>query len=87
MATAVVEIPEDVARELGPYRDRLRELLLLGPSQMKFQEAVLLYRRRAVSVGRAAKIAGLSEREFVQQARAFGIRPHWTPKMAEEELA
>ena len=87
MAKATIERPEDRLPELEAYKDRLGELLLLGLSQVKIQEALLLYRRGSVSFGRAAELAGLSEQETVQQARAAGIEPHWTEAMVEEELA
>ena len=68
-------------------RDRLGELLLLGLSQIKIQEVLLLYQRGLVSFGRAAELTGLSEQEMVRQAKAFGVFPRWSEKMAEEEAA
>ena len=87
MAKATIDIPEERLPELEAYKDRLGELLLLGLSQVKVQEALLLYQRGSVSFGRAAELAGLSEPEMMQQARAAGIEPRWTEAMVEEELA
>ena len=87
MARTMIEIPEERLPELEAYRDRLGELLLLGLSQVKIHEALLLYQRGSVSLGRAAELAGLPEHEMVQQARAAGIGPRWTEKMVGEELA
>lgn len=42
MAKTVVEIPDERVPELEPYKERLGELLLLGLSQLKIQEALLL---------------------------------------------
>lgn len=86
MAKTVIEIPDERLPELEAYKDRLGELLLLGLSQVKIQEALLLYKRGIVSLGRAAELAGLSEQEMILQARAFKVRPRWTEKMVEEEL-
>ena len=86
MAKATVEIPDDRFGELNQYKDRLGELLLLGLSQVKIQEALLLYKRQLVSFGRAAELAGLPEQEMIYQARALGIQPHWEEEMGEEEL-
>ena len=86
MATATVEIPDERMPDLEAYKDRLGELLLLGLSQMKIQEALMLYQRGLVSFGRAAELAGLSQHEMQQQTQAFGVSPRWTEKMAEEEL-
>ena len=87
MAKTMVEIPDEHFQELEAYKDRLGELLLLGLSQIKVQEALLLYQRGLVSFGRAAELAGLSEQELMRQARAFGVRPRWAEKMIEEEMA
>jgi predicted HTH domain antitoxin len=87
MATTVIDISDEKVAELEPYKDRLGELLLLCLSQIKIQEALLLYQRGLVSFGRAAELARLSEQEMIRQARAFGVVPRWSEKMAEEEAA
>ena len=71
--------------QLEAYKDRLGELLLLGLSQIKIQEAILLYQRGVISLGRAAELAGLQEQEMARQARALGVSPRWAEKMLEEE--
>jgi len=87
MAKTIIDISDDKLSELEPYKDRLGELLLLGLSQIKIQEVLLLYQRGLLSFGRAAELAGLSEQEMIRQARAFGVVPRWSEKMAEEEAA
>ena len=87
MAKTTVEIPDERLEELGPYKDRLGELLLLGLSQVKIREALLLYERGLVSLGRAAELACLSRQEMMRQAQAAGVRPRWSKEMVEEELA
>jgi predicted HTH domain antitoxin len=87
MRQIVLELSDDLARQIGGYQERLQELVLLGLSQLKAQEALTLYTRGIVSFARAAEIAGLSRPEMVRQARALGIRPRWSEQMVEEELA
>jgi hypothetical protein len=87
MAKTIIEISDEKLAELEPYKDRLGEILLLGLSQIKIHEVLLLYQRGLVSFGRAAELAGLSEQEMVLQAKAFGVFPRWSEKMAEEEVA
>ena len=87
MAKTIVEISDEKLAELESYKDRLGELLLLGLSQIKIQEVLLLYQRGLVSFGRAAELTGLSEQEMVRQAKVFGVFPRWSEKMAEEEAA
>ena len=87
MAKTTVEIPDQKMAELEAYKDRLSELLLLGLSQVKIQEALLLYQRGLVSIGRAAELADLTEQEMVHQARVVGIQPRWSETQVQEELA
>ena len=87
MAKTVIEISDERLGDLEAYKDKLGELLLLGLSQIKIQESLLLYQRGLVSFGRAAELAGLPEQEMIRQARAFGVYPRWSEKMTEEELA
>lgn len=75
MAKTVIEISDERLGDLEPYKDKLGELLLLGLSQIKIQESLLLYQRGLVSFGRAAELAGLPEQEMIRQARAFGVYP------------
>ena len=86
MAKTTVEIPDHKMAELEAYKDRLGDLLLLGLSQVKIQEALLLYQRGLVSIGRAAELADLTEQEMVHQARIVGIQPRWNKAQVQEEL-
>jgi len=81
-----LEIPDEVSQKLKPYKDRLQELVLLGLQQLQIQEALTLYSRGLISFGRAAELAGLSEKEMIRHARASGIQPRWSEDMAKEEL-
>ena len=87
MQKMVIEMPDDLAQQFGPYQDRLKELMLLGLRQIKAQEALTFYQQGLVSFARAAELAGLSTGEMIQQARALGLKPHWSEQMAQDELA
>ena len=60
MQQVVIELPDEVARQMGSYQGRLKELVLLGLFQLKAQEALTMYTRGIISFARAAEIAGLS---------------------------
>lgn len=87
MSETTVTIPAEWMRELEPYKDRLPELLLLGLSQFRLQEALALYQRGLVSFGRAAELARLPEAELARQATAIGIVPQYDEQTVGEELA
>lgn len=87
MAKATVEIPDEQFAELSKYEDKLGELLLLGLSQIKIEQALILYKKGLVSFGRGAELAGLSQQDLMREAKARGIEPRWSEKMIEEELA
>ena len=40
-----------------------------------------------VSIGRAAQLAGVSERDMIRQALAADIEPRWSASLVDEELA
>jgi len=82
----VIELSDDIARQMGSYQGHLQELMLLGLTQLKVQEALTLYTRGVVSFGRAAEIAGLSMPELIRQARAADVKPRWSERMVMEEL-
>ena len=87
MQRVMIELPDDLAQQVGPYQDRLRELVLLGLRQLKAQEALLFYRQGLVSFARAAELADLPRTEMIRQARALGIEPRWSEQVVAEELA
>ena len=82
-----ISLPDDLVDALGPYRDRLGELLMLGLQQVKIHESLLLYTRGLVSFARAAELAAVSRDEMVRQARAAGVTPRWSEDTVREELA
>jgi predicted HTH domain antitoxin len=86
MEKIVLEVSDDLARQLAAYQDRLNEIFLLGLNQVKIQEALMLYKRGVVSFQRSAELAGLPLAEMVQQARAAGVKPRYSESMAQEEL-
>ncbi len=86
METFQLEVPIELSAKLLPYRDKLAEVLLLGLQQLKIQEALLLYSRGLVSLGRAAEMSGLPEREMILHARASGVQSRWNEELAKEEL-
>ena len=87
MAKITIEIPEARLPELPACQTKLGELLLLGLSQMKIQESLFRYQRGLISFARPAELAGVSQREMIRQARAFGISPRWDTKTFKEEVA
>jgi predicted HTH domain antitoxin len=87
MKTITLELPDDLSEDLARFGDRSREIFLLGLSQLKIQEALLLYGRGVVSFARAAELAGISRDALILHARAQGIEPQWSEDMLAEELA
>lgn len=87
MEQLIIDIPDDLKDAVDPYRDRLREVLLLGLHAMKVQESLHLYREGVVSFARAAELAGVSRQEMIRHARAVGVQPRWSQDMVAEEMA
>lgn len=86
MGKVTVEIPDELVEEFREHQNHLREVILLGRQQLKTLEALTLYSRGLVSIGRAAELSGVSRQELIRQARAAGLAPRWSEQMVTEEL-
>jgi predicted HTH domain antitoxin len=82
-----IDVPDDLAGELEPYRGRLVELLIRGLHQTKLEEALGLYIGAEMSFARAVELAGVSRHDLESLALARGIRPRWSEETARQELA
>jgi len=87
MERIMIELPDEYRDDLDQYRDRLREVFLLGLRDLKAQEALILYTQGVVSFARAAELAGIDRDAFARQARVAGTGPRWSATMVAEELA
>lgn len=78
MSSVTIEIPEDLAA------------LMKGPIEKAAHEAIVLdlYRRAAISGGKAAKLLGMGRIEFIQATGKMGIPSiHMSPEEFEIEVA
>lgn len=82
-----IELTDDLAEQLRPYQDRVREILVLGLQQMRMGQALLRYEQGVVSFARASELAGVPEDALIRHARSAGIEPRWSEAMVSEELA
>jgi predicted HTH domain antitoxin len=74
-----IVIPDDVLVSLKlPKSEVEREL--------KLELAIILYSRGALSLGKAAKLAGLTKREFLEELARRRIPRHYTERELEEDL-
>jgi len=87
MTTVTITIPEELSTQLGPYQDKLDELLRIGLSEMKKTQALSLFRRGNVSLWKAARLAGVSLREMTDYAVSQGLRAMPDQETEREELA
>ena len=47
MPAVTIEIPETLSQQLGPYRDNLDDLLWIGLNEVRKEQALALFKRRA----------------------------------------
>lgn len=76
-----VELPKEAE---GLSEEEIGQLFLIGLREMRIEKALILLRKGDISVWKAAKIAGLSLREMVKEARRRGVEPRVTNEMIEE---
>ncbi|CAD5243554.1 conserved protein of unknown function [Thermococcus camini] len=74
-----IVIPDDVLVSMKlPKSEVEREL--------KLELAVILYSRGVLSLGKAAKLAGITKREFLEELARRKIPRHYTERELEEDL-
>jgi hypothetical protein len=83
----VIELPEQQMKALEPYQDRLDEVIFAGIAKVRLTDALRMYEKCEVSLGRAVEIAGVTRQEFISEAQRAGVKPTTYPGMAAEELA
>ena len=72
-------IPDDVLVSIKlPRAEMEREL--------KLELALILYSKGALSLGKAARLAGLTKREFLEELARRKIPRHYTERELEEDL-
>ena len=76
-----LDLPPEVQ---GLPEEELRQLFLIGLREMRVEKAIVMLRKGDISVGKAAKLAGLSLREMIEEARRRGVEPRVTDEMIEE---
>jgi predicted HTH domain antitoxin len=87
MEKMTIVIPEELLKELEPYRDNISDLLRIGLREMKMAQALSLFKQGTISLWKAARLAGVSLREMTQYAVAQGLRAPCDEETIKEELA
>jgi predicted HTH domain antitoxin len=87
MTTVTITIPEELSTQLGPYQDKLDELLRIGLSEMKKTQALSLFKKGNISLWKVARLAGVSLREMTEYAVSQGLRAMPDEETEREELA
>ncbi|MEW6619695.1 MAG: UPF0175 family protein [bacterium] len=76
-----IELPEEAK---GLSEEEIEQFFLIGMREMRIEKALIMLRKGGISVWKAAKIANLSLREMIEEARRRGIEPRVTNEMIEE---
>jgi predicted HTH domain antitoxin len=64
----------------------LHSIFEMGLNQYRIEQALSLYRHGGMSIGYAARLAGITEREMVRQAAVHGVAPKFSERTVEEDL-
>jgi predicted HTH domain antitoxin len=80
MKALTLEVPEDVTEALCLPEQEVHPRLLL-------ELGLSLYAQKLLSLGKGAKLAGLSQHDFSKQLGARGIVRHYTHEELTEDLA
>lgn len=75
-----IVIPEDIITAMKLPRGEVER-------ELRVDLAVILYQRGILPLGKAAKLAGMTKREFLEELAKRKIPRHYTEKELEEDLA
>ena len=88
MTDLTVHLPDRLAKELvDAGQDFIAEVFELGLRTRKIDQALSEYARGGMTLGAAARLAGISESELARQAYARGLEPRFSADTLAEELA
>lgn len=93
--TVSVRVPSDLLKSLGRLAaethatrsDLLRDALALGLEAKRLDLALSLYRARTISLGRAAKVAGLPIPLLLDRLKGTGTVLNYTREDLAQDLA
>ncbi len=77
MKTITVRLPDILAEELSQDESSISEILKLGLKQLKIEKAIERYKKGGMSLAKAAELAGVSIREMIPVAYAYGLEPKY----------
>jgi predicted HTH domain antitoxin len=84
----LLKVPESLANELeSAHQEFLVEILERGLREVKIDRALETYGRGGISLGAAARQAGISQSDLARMAYARGLEPPFSPETLAEELA
>jgi predicted HTH domain antitoxin len=87
MGTVTLTIPDELSAQLEPYHENLDELLRIGLTEVKKEQALTLFKKGNISLWKAARFAGVSLREMTDYAVAQGLRATIDEESVKEELS
>lgn len=79
MITVSIPVPDDLAQQLPADPAELQRVVELGLKQWRIHRALEAYQRGEGSLAYAAQQAGVSLREMIPLAYAFGLTPKVDP--------
>lgn len=81
-----IQVPPELAEKMPPTQIERREIIHLGLVQWRVKKALEEYRQGDCSLAYAAKRAGISTREMVPFAYAYGLEPRFDEKLLQGDL-
>lgn len=83
----VIPLPAELAEDLPPDPATRTEVLSIGLQQWRVRQALEAYRRGEGTLAYAAQRAGVSIRQIIPLAYAYGLSPKVDPAWLAEELS
>ncbi|MBI4716083.1 MAG: UPF0175 family protein, partial [Nitrospirae bacterium] len=86
MTTIKLKIPDKLAKKLPRQEKPRQRVIKLGITHYKVEQALKEYKKGKITLAKAAELAGLSIREIIPLAYAYGLEPKFEESSLTEEM-
>lgn len=86
MTTVKLKLPDKLAKKLPRQEKPRQRVITLGIIHYKVEQALKEYKKGKITLTKTAELAGLSIREIIPLAYAYGLEPKFNESILPEEM-
>lgn len=86
MVTITIKLPDYLAQRIPKEDALVKKVIELGLKQLEIEKAIGRYKKGAISIAKTAELAGISIREMIPIAYAYGLEPKYDKSILESPI-